>query len=161
MLGMHILAAIALVLGLLQTTPATQPSTASTTQSQIKTLTRELLDAYSRKDTGRIMSMFDSQNVLMMGADVAEVAPSRDAIATLLRNDFALWDTSAFGDFKDFYVQSSETMATAFFDVPWEATTGGQSRRFVIRLATVWRNESGEWKLIQVLNAVPTTRGHS
>ena len=158
---MHILAAMTLVLGFLQTTPATQPSTPNPPQTRIKTLTRELLDAYSRKDTQGIMSMFDSQNVLMMGTDMGEVAPSRDAIAALLRKDFALWDTSAFGDVKDFYVQTSETMATAFFDVPWEATTRGQTRHFVIRVATVWRHEGGEWKLAQVLNAVPTADGHS
>jgi hypothetical protein len=73
-----------------------------------------------------------------------------------LKNDFKLWDSSQFGEFKDFYVRSSGNIATAFFDVPWEATMKGQSRHFIIRMATVWHKSAGKWKLAQVLNAVPT-----
>ena len=116
-----------------------------------------MLDDYSHKNVDGIMQMLDARNVVMMGTDIAEVAASRNAVETLLRNDFKLWDTSQFGRFKDFYVQSSPTMATAFFDVPWQATTGGQTRTFTIRLVTTWRKVGQNWKLTQILNTVPTT----
>jgi len=131
--------------------------TATPTQPGIKERVRHLLDDYSRKDVDRIMRVLDDRNVLMIGTDVSEVAGSRQTIETLLRNDFKLWDTSQFGQFKDFYVQSSDTMATAFFDVPWQATTGGQTRSFTIRLVTTWRKAGNDWKLTQILNTVPTT----
>ena len=117
---------------------------------------RLLLDAYGKKDVSRLMSLFDEKDVLMMGADASEVADTKAAIEKLLNDDFRLWETSEFGEFKNFYAAFSGKTATAFFDVPWQAQAGGAARSFLIRFATVWRKKDGEWKLAQIMNAVPT-----
>jgi hypothetical protein len=149
---------VALGLALLVTpSPAGAKTTAADSSSQFKQRVRVLLDDYSRKDVAGIIRMLDERNVMMMGTDISEVASSKKTVEALLENDFRLWDTSRFGEIRNFYVESSDTMATAFFDVPWEASTGSQSRRFIIRLVTTWRKSGGDWKLTQILNTVPTT----
>ena len=134
--------------------PATQADPALT--ALLKQQTQMLLDDYAHKNVASIVSMLDDGGVLMMGNDIAEVAPSRAQVAQLLENDFALWKSSEFGEPRSFFVQTGGDMATATLDVPWTAQTAAGSRTFVIRLVTVWHHSGGGWKLTEIVNYVPT-----
>jgi ketosteroid isomerase-like protein len=146
------------IASLLFTVLISAPSHAPSTDAPaLKQQISALLGKYAHKDVAGIMAMLDDGPVLFMGTDLSEVEPSRDGIKRLLNSDFKRWDSSRFGTYKDFFVRSSGDMATAFFDVPWEAKTKGSSHTFDIRLATVWHRTAHGWRLMQLLNAAPST----
>lgn len=143
-----------LLLTALLSAPAQTPSANAVTPA-LKRQVRALLDDYAHKNIPGIMAMLDEGPVLFMGTGESEVAPSRASIRRFLSNDFKLWDSSQFGAYSDFFVRCSGDMASAFLDVPWQAAENGKTRRFTIRLATVWHRSAHGWKLMQMLNAVP------
>ncbi len=54
-------------------------------------------------------------------------------------------------------IQVSETgdMATAIYEEPFEMIIEGESHLILLRMATTWRKDNGEWKIVQWHGARP------
>jgi ketosteroid isomerase-like protein len=123
----------------------------------IKAGVRRLLKAYSDKDLPGVMALVAPDEILMMGSDLAEISDTREKVEAILKDDFLLWTTASFGHIAALSIKSSGGLASAFYEVPFTVKRGsGRPETLVVRFATVWRLQNGEWKLIQLMNAVPT-----
>ena len=153
----YVLLLLLLAFGLFAAPQTISAQRANADEKALRAKIELLLDAYGKKDAARLVSLFDEKDVLMMGTDASEVADTKAEVEKLLSDDFQLWKTSEFGEFVNFYAAFSGKTATAFFDVPWQAQLpNGETRSFLIRFASGWRKKGGEWKLLQIMNSVPT-----
>ncbi|HVZ99366.1 MAG TPA: nuclear transport factor 2 family protein [Caulobacterales bacterium] len=121
----------------------------------IQLTVRRFLDAYAGKDIETLMGMLDSEAILVIGADAAEVVNTPDGARALLEADYRLFERSAFRDFRSFNVRREGRGASVFFEVPWSRLNPGEPD-FLLRFAQFWVRRGRDWKLAQSLNAVAT-----
>ncbi len=62
-----------------------------------------------------------------------------------------------FAEVRHLSIQVSETgdMATAIYEAPYEVSLEGEIYPGLFRMATTWKKENGEWKIVQWLAARP------
>lgn len=153
---MHLLAAlVALSLTAEPKTPApvfNDPKTNAAVTEKAKALVATL----GARDAKALSALFAVGPVTMLGADVAETCADVLCVERNAKDLFALVDVAKYGELKGLSVQSSASLATAFFDVNADLTTGKEKKSQLVRLATTWRFENGDWRLVQLLRSVPT-----
>jgi ketosteroid isomerase-like protein len=132
------------------------PLAAGPSQNDLQSRIREFLDLYSKKDVAEIMKPVSNDGALVMGSDLSEVCSGREQVEELLRNDFQLWDSASFGKPAQVYTRESESLITAFFDVPFTLRSGSNEQTLVIRFTSVWQKTKQGLKLVQSMNTTPT-----
>lgn len=117
-----------------------------------------LLASYSMKDLDQVSSQLRTDEILVLGSDLSEVARTQGDVDAMLHADFELWGAARFGTpaFMDCRIQSD--LATAAFDVPFAMQRhDGSSMNVTVRFLTVWsRSTKGRWLLTQSMNCTPT-----
>ena len=129
-------------------------------KEEIKTLISEQSEAY---ETGNIEYFKNA-----VADEITAFRITKQAICTNLEEwtrsfqlDFQNMDSIPwsikFGELRHLSIQVSETgdMATAIYEEPFEMIIEGESQLRLLRMATTWRNENGEWKIVQWLGAQP------
>lgn len=124
----------------------------------IRSAVEHLLAAYSAKSLDQVSSQLTSEEILVLGSDLSEVARTPADVTALMRADFALWGSARFGTptFMDCRLDSS--LATAAFDSPFTMQRNdGGTMTVTVRFLTVWRRETqGRWLLTQLMSSTPT-----
>lgn len=115
-----------------------------------------LVAALSARDPKALVALFDTSGPTLLGTDVAEVCHDVACIEKQSKDAFALVDASKYGEPKPLSIHSAGGLATAYFDVTAEVTTGKEKKSQVQRVATTWRLSGSDWKLLQLLRSVPT-----
>jgi ketosteroid isomerase-like protein len=136
--------------------PLANPLTAGPSNDDLQSRIREFLDLYAKKDVAGVMNLVSSDSLVVMGSDLSEVCTRREQVEELLRNDFRLWDSAFFGKPVQVYTHESESLITAFFDVPLTMRRGGGEQTLVVRFATGWQKTKQGLKLVQSANTTPT-----
>ncbi|HZT13662.1 MAG TPA: nuclear transport factor 2 family protein [Candidatus Baltobacteraceae bacterium] len=123
------------------------PAQAAAVQARIQGFLRE----YSAKDTDGVVAM-TAPDAVVYGSKAAEIYSTPQGIRTLLRSDFAQWDSATFGAIQHPDVRIACDRATAFFDAPITIEREGRTMTILVRFATVWRDVDGSWLLEQSAN---------
>jgi len=114
--------------------------------------------SYSHKDGPGLVALTDPDGTMFYGTDSAEINVGKEAILQQMQDDFATVDSLRLGTLSNYRSEVSSDMATAFFDAPVQAYSGGHRYRSMMRFATVWRkHDNSEWYLTQALVSRPTT----
>jgi hypothetical protein len=114
---------------------------------------RRLLDAYAANNPDAVIDVIDRERFTLFGSDVSEIVRSETELRSMMRDDFALWRTAAFGEMRDQSVWVDDSVATQMFHVG--LSVGGRAE-VLIRVTAVWHKRAGTWKLVQSSNTVPT-----
>lgn len=117
----------------------------------------EMLRAYGRKDDPALLAILQPGEVMMYGADSAEVALNRADVMRRVRDDQMLWDSLVAGPVRNLRVEHAGPLAVAMFDVPTDVYRGPGRAHYLVRFATTWRRAAdGQWRMVQSMNSVPT-----
>jgi ketosteroid isomerase-like protein len=118
----------------------------------IKSMILKLNNGYNSKDIEAATIVFSTSDELMVfGADSAEVIKSISEWGTQVKNDFQLFESVKFGELRNLSIQISNTgdLAAAVYEVPVDMVFGGQSPHVLFRFANTWKRENGEWRIVQ------------
>jgi ketosteroid isomerase-like protein len=102
-----------------------------------------------------------SGDIIGFGTPEEAVYTNPDEWAESFQRSFQSMDTTPwnikFAEVRHLSIQISETgdMATAIYEEPFETILEGESHPGLLRMATTWRKENGEWKIVQWLAARP------
>jgi len=118
---------------------------------------RQFLASYAARDVGGVVRLFDSNAPLFLGTDLGESCNDVACLEQLLKDRFAVWETATVADPARVHVEMAPPLATAWFDTELDSKSGSSRRKTKLRFATTWRLYGTDWKLTQVLLAVPTT----
>lgn len=148
---MRLLAAIGLALAfcLFATAASAKPND----DASVVAVVHKLLDRYASNDPQGVVALLDPKGFVVYGSDVAEKVQTVPALVELMKADFRLWHTAAFGEIRDLSIVVQGSLATAYFHVPFSA--GGRPP-VLVRFSTTWRRVNGAWRLRQSANTVPT-----
>jgi SnoaL-like domain len=126
-------------------------------EPNLESVAMAFLDAYATGDWKTVRAGLSKHDVNVYGSDVSEFGIGEAGVKAMFDNDQKLWRGSGrFGAASQLSSVTSGRLAALFFNRVFEV--GGQ--KMVVRFSTVWRLESGAWKLVQSSNVVPT-KGHS
>lgn len=139
---------LALAFCLFATGVSAEPSDAS-----VIVAVHKLLDRYASNDPKGVIALLDPEGFIIYGSDAAEEVRTVPALMELMKADFRLWHTAAFGKIRDLSIVVQGSLATAYFQVPFSA--GGRPP-VLVRFSTTWRKVNGVWRLRQSANTVPT-----
>lgn len=114
------------------------------------------LARYAAKDVAGVVSLFGAQAPLFLGTDLGENCNDLPCLRELLADRFQVWETATIAEPARIHVEVAPPLGTAWFDTELDARSGGTRRKTKLRFATTWRLEGTQWKLSQVLLAVPT-----
>ena len=142
--------------------PAKPPTAAAPAPEQdpveaVRTGVRQFLSSYAARDVAGVVRLFDSNAPLFLGTDFGEACNDVPCLEQLLKDRFAVWETATVADPARVHVEMVPPLATAWFDTELDARSGTTRRKTKLRFATTWRQYGADWKLTQVLLAVPTT----
>jgi hypothetical protein len=122
-------------------------------EPNLESVAMAFLNAYAAGDWKTVQAALSKHDVHVYGSDVAEFAAGEAGVKAMFDNDQKLWRGGGrFGAASQLSSVTSGRLATLFFNRVFEV--GGQE--MVVRFSTVWRLESGSWKLVQSSNAVPS-----
>ena len=114
------------------------------------------LARYAAKDAAGVIALFGAQAPLFLGTDLGESCNDVPCIQELLADRFQVWESATMSEPARIHVELAPPLGTAWFDTEMDARSGGTRRRTKLRFATTWRLDGTQWKLSQVLLAVPT-----
>ncbi len=129
-------------------------------KEEIRTLISEQSEAF---ETGNIEYFKNavSEDIIGFGTHDKAVYTNSEEWAESFQRSFQSMDTTPwnikFAEVRHLSIQVSETgdMATAIYEEPLEMIFEGESQLGLLRMATTWRKENGEWKIVQWLGARP------
>jgi ketosteroid isomerase-like protein len=122
-------------------------------QPDIKSDTRNFLDAYARGDREAVLAL-TAPDITVYGSDAAEVFHGHTEVASMLANDQKLWGGPAnIGPMEHVTVAQAKDIVSIFFDASFSA--GGRPA-LPVRFAMIWRRLGGKWLIVQSSNVVPT-----
>jgi hypothetical protein len=122
-------------------------------EPNLESVAMAFLDAYAAGDWKKVQAGLSKRDVHVYGSDVSEFAAGEAGVKAMFDNDQKLWRGGGrFGEASQFSSVTSGRLAALFFNRVFEV--GGQ--KMAVRFSTVWRLESGAWKLVQSSNVVPT-----
>ncbi len=127
---------------------------------EIRTLISEQSEAY---ETGNIEYFKNavSKDFVGLGITKEAVRTNPDEWLEAFQKRFQSMDSTPwnikFAEVRHLSIQVSETgdMATAIYEEPYEMIIEGEIYPGLFRIATTWRKENGEWKIVQWLAAIP------
>lgn len=155
-LSFFLLAAI-LISGCSQ--PEITPEQKSNEIEAIKNQISKLFKAYEDKDLEAVKSIMSSTgDIILFGTDSAEINIGISDCEKQLKNDWQLWTVKA-GELKNLYIQISKygDFASAIHEIPLDfVSTDGGAFHTLFRMASTFRKENGEWRMIMGLTAVAT-----
>jgi hypothetical protein len=138
--------------------PAATPAAAELDPVEaVRAGVRQFLSSYAARDVAGVTRLFDSNAPLFLGTDLSEACNDVACLEQLLKDRFAVWETATVVDPARVHVEVAPPLATAWFDTELDAKSGISRRKTKLRFATTWRLYGPDWKLTQVLLAVPTT----
>ena len=112
------------------------------------------MDAYANGAWHAVERSLTSGQLTVYGSDVSEFSTDRDGFKVMFENDQKLWQGRAhFGALSQVSSFLQGDAGSLFFTRVFEL--GDQ--KVSVRFSTVWRKEAGQWHLVQLSNAVPTT----
>ncbi|MBM4378563.1 MAG: nuclear transport factor 2 family protein [Deltaproteobacteria bacterium] len=117
---------------------------------------RQFLASYAARDVAGVVRLFDSNAPLFLGTDLGEACNDVPCLEQLLKDRFGVWETATMASPARVHVEVASSLATAWFDTELDAKSGISRRKTKLRFATTWRLYGTDWKLTQVLLAVPT-----
>jgi ketosteroid isomerase-like protein len=149
------------VLGLLSGCSPRKMSTEeiATQKKAIETLVSNFMKAYEAKDLTALTKVFTpSDDLMFFGTDSAEVIRTLAQWESQAKNDWELFQTVKFGDFKNVatVVSDDGTLGSLVCEVPADVVVGGQPSHNLFRFACVARKENGEWRMVQGMIAMAT-----
>ncbi|MEN9799650.1 MAG: hypothetical protein RL653_3347 [Pseudomonadota bacterium] len=117
---------------------------------------KDFLSRYAAKDLAGVVALFEPRAPLFLGTDLGESCNDLPCIQELLSDRFQVWETATISDPARIHVEAAPPLGTAWFDTELDARSGGTRRKTKLRFATTWRLDGTQWKMTQVLLAVPT-----
>ena len=139
------------------TPPKAPAATEADPVDAVRAGVRQFLNSYAARDVAGVVRLFDSNAPLFLGTDLGEACNDVPCLEQLLKDRFAVWETATVAEPARVHVDLASPLATAWFDTELDAKSGSSRRKTKLRFATTWRLYGAEWKLTQVLLAVPTT----
>jgi ketosteroid isomerase-like protein len=139
-----------------------QPMTSERAAAEKKAVEAQIvkfLDAYAAKDWEPIKSVVStSSEFLLFGTDSAEVIKSAADFETQIKTDWQLFESPKHGELRNLSIQIANggDLASAVYEVPFDAAIGGQNMHLLFRFATTWKKENNEWRMIQGALAAAT-----
>lgn len=129
-------------------------------REEIRNLILEQREAY---ETGNIEYFKNavSDEIMEFGTTKEAVATNTDEWVEAFQSDFQSMESTPYNikclEPRHLSIQISETgdMATAIYEAPCEVILEGESYPRLFRMATTWKKENGEWKIVQWLGAIP------
>jgi hypothetical protein len=111
------------------------------------------LNAYAAGDKATVINTLEP-DVQLYGSDASEVYRGVQGASDMFDANMKLWGgTARFGTMWHVSAVRDGRLATIMFDVPF---TAGKNPTVTVRFAMAWVLDSGEWKLMQSCNTVPT-----
>lgn len=135
--------------------PAAAPAVLDPVQA-IRDGVKEFLARYAAKDLPGVVALFEPRAPLFLGTDLGESCNDLPCVQELLADRFQVWETATMAEPQRIHVEAAPPLGTAWFDTELDARSGGTRRKTKLRFATTWRFDGTQWKLTQVLLAVPT-----
>jgi len=125
----------------------------------IKSQIAKFFNAYEARDVETAKSVVSSSgDFLAFGTDAAEVMKSQSDFEKQVEDDLQLFESVKSGELKNLSVQISNSgdLASAYYEMPLEATIGGETSNFMLRFAHTFRKENGEWRMVQSIASSPS-----
>lgn len=130
-------------------------------RAEIRTLISEQSAAYETGDI-EYFKHAASDDIRGFGTTTKAVYANPDKWAEAFRLEFQSMDTTPYsihfiGEPRYLSIQVSKTgdMAAAVYEAPAELNFGDAIFPMLYRMATVWKMENGEWRIVQWLGARP------
>jgi len=126
----------------------------------IKSQIEQFVKAYEARDIELALGFISTaEDLLVFGTDQAEVITSRSDFEKQLTDDMQLFESIKSGERKSLSIQISNCgdLASAYYELPFEVTVSGETSTFLLRFAQTFRNEHGDWRIVQSLASSPST----
>ncbi len=127
---------------------------------EIRTLISEQSEAFEAKNIEYFKNAV-SDDIIGFGTGEVSVYTNPDEWLEAFQRNFQSMDSTPwnikFAEVRHLSIQISETgdMATAIYEEPFEMITEGEIYPGLFRIATTWRKENDEWKIVQWLAVRP------
>jgi ketosteroid isomerase-like protein len=115
--------------------------------------------AYETKDAAAMKRLLSpSSGIMFFGSDSAEVMNSTAQWDARMKDDMQVLASFKAGEPRHLSteIDSDGELASTVCEVPVDMTVGGQSSHALMRLAVTMKHESGEWHIVQGMDAFAT-----